>query len=169
MNILKKCDYNNVMDVRAKDFPDQFNNGENTSLPNENMPNDKNGVGNNVMDVRAKDFPEQFNNGENTSLPNENMPNDKNGVGNPSPLPYGEQCQSLPRGTLTGSLSAIIQNYCNVTTRKINRIRQTPGAKLWQRNFWEHIIRDENELNRIRQYIKNNPLKWTDDDYFEAV
>ncbi|MHB2148647.1 transposase [Calditrichota bacterium LG25] len=119
--------------------------------------------------VGAKDFPEQFNTGENTSLPNENMPNDKNGVGNPSPLPYGEQCQSLPRGTLPGSLSAIIQNYCNVTTRKINRIRRTPGARLWQRNYWEHIIRDENELNRIRQYIKNNPLKWTDDDYFETV
>ncbi|MHB2148646.1 hypothetical protein ACX8XP_06280 [Calditrichota bacterium LG25] len=93
--ILKKCDYNNVMDVRAKDFPDQFNNGENTSLNNENMANGQNGVGNNVMDVRAKDFPEQFNNGENTSLNNENMANGQNGVGNPSPLRQRQQSPKI--------------------------------------------------------------------------
>ncbi len=118
----------------------------------------------NGVNVGAKDFLEQFNNGKNASLHNENRPNEKNDDGNPSPLQTDDQIHPLPRGTTPGSLSAIIQNYCNVTTRKINRIRQTPGAKLWQRNYWEHIIRDENELNRIRQYIKNNPLKW-DDDY----
>ena len=32
--------------------------------------------------------------------------------------------------------------------------------KLWQRNYWEHIIRNENEYNRISQYIINNPIKW---------
>ena len=37
-----------------------------------------------------------------------------------------------------------------------------PG-KLWQRNYWEHIVRDENELTRIRQYIRNNPAKWETD------
>jgi len=36
-------------------------------------------------------------------------------------------------------------------------------GKLWQRNYYEHIIRDENELNLIRQYIINNPLKWDSD------
>jgi putative transposase len=35
--------------------------------------------------------------------------------------------------------------------------------KLWQRNYWEHIIRDENELNRIREYIINNPMQWETD------
>jgi REP element-mobilizing transposase RayT len=34
-----------------------------------------------------------------------------------------------------------------------------PG-KLWQRNYWEHIIRDDDELNRIREYIGNNPIQW---------
>jgi len=47
-----------------------------------------------------------------------------------------------------------------VTTKKINQIRKTPGAKLWQRNYHKHIIRNEKELNRIRQYVINNPLKW---------
>ena len=32
--------------------------------------------------------------------------------------------------------------------------------KLWQRNYYEHIIRNEDELNKIREYIQNNPLKW---------
>lgn len=34
-----------------------------------------------------------------------------------------------------------------------------PG-KLWQRNYYEHIVRNENELNRIREYIVNNPMQW---------
>jgi len=32
--------------------------------------------------------------------------------------------------------------------------------KLWQRNYWEHVIRNDNELKRIREYIINNPLQW---------
>lgn len=34
---------------------------------------------------------------------------------------------------------------------------------IWQRNYWEHIIRNENELNKIRTYIRNNPLNWQND------
>ena len=37
-----------------------------------------------------------------------------------------------------------------------------PG-KLWQRNYYDHIIRNESELERIREYIVNNPLKWESD------
>jgi REP element-mobilizing transposase RayT len=40
-----------------------------------------------------------------------------------------------------------------------------PGFAVWQRDYWDHIIRNEIELNRIRQYIINNPLKWNDDRY----
>jgi len=43
-----------------------------------------------------------------------------------------------------------------------------PG-KLWQRNYYEHIIRNENELNRIREYIANNPKKWEYDRDDPAV
>jgi len=65
-----------------------------------------------------------------------------------------------PKGTKSGSLSAIIQNFTSITSRKINRIRKTPGAKLWQRNYYDHIIRNDKELFNIRQYIINNPAKW---------
>jgi len=68
--------------------------------------------------------------------------------------------QNHPKGTKSGSLPSIIQNFCSITTRKINRIRKTPGSKLWQRNYSDRIIRNKKELNKIRQYIINNPLKW---------
>lgn len=73
--------------------------------------------------------------------------------------------QPLPRpiGTKPGSLAAMVQNFKSITTRRINKLAHTPGAPLWQRNYWEHIIRDESELNRIRAYIINNPYRWEQD------
>jgi REP-associated tyrosine transposase len=66
-------------------------------------------------------------------------------------------------GTQPGSLAAIVQNFKSVSTRKINRTRATPGMPVWQGNYHEHIIRDEDELSRIREYIVNNPLQWAVD------
>jgi REP element-mobilizing transposase RayT len=63
-------------------------------------------------------------------------------------------------GTQPGSVAAVVQNFKSVVTRKINRIRATPGEPVWQRDYYEHIIRDEGELSRIREYIVNNPLQW---------
>jgi len=71
---------------------------------------------------------------------------------------------SFPRkydGTKSGSLGAIIQNFKSVSTRKFNKINGSGGMKLWQRNYYEHIIRNEEDFNRICLYIKNNPAKWT--------
>jgi hypothetical protein len=45
-------------------------------------------------------------------------------------------------------------------TKRINELRHTPGAPIWQRNYYEHIIRDERALNAIRRYIQENPLRW---------
>jgi len=74
---------------------------------------------------------------------------------NASPLP--------PTGTQPGSLAAIVQNYKSVSTRKINAVRSAPGHPVWQRNYYEHIIRTDSDLARIRRYIANNPLQWTQD------
>jgi REP element-mobilizing transposase RayT len=65
----------------------------------------------------------------------------KNCRRNASPQPPNGTKFIDPTGTTPGSLGAIMQNFQSVTTRKINRIRKTPGFKLWQRNYWEHIIR----------------------------
>jgi len=58
------------------------------------------------------------------------------------------------------SLGRLIGAFKTISTKKINKIRKTPGATLWQRNYYEHIIRDDKELTAIRQYILDNPLKW---------
>lgn len=58
------------------------------------------------------------------------------------------------------SLGAIIRGFKAATTKRINEVRQTPGAPVWQRNYYEHVIRNESELARIRKYVVNNPLQW---------
>lgn len=67
----------------------------------------------------------------------------------------------LAHGTQSGSLGAIVQNFKSVSTRKINQVRKAPHIPIWQRNYYEHIIRTEEELHSLRQYIVNNPLQWT--------
>ena len=62
-----------------------------------------------------------------------------------------------------GSIGAILRAYKSSVTRRINRTRFTSGAPLWQRNYYERIIRNENELNLIREYILDNPRSWAED------
>lgn len=61
---------------------------------------------------------------------------------------------------VSNSIPTIIRSFKSAVTKRINELRNSPGAKIWQRNYYEHIIRNEDELNRIREYITNNPLKW---------
>ena len=57
-------------------------------------------------------------------------------------------------------LPKLIGRFKMLSSKQINQSRHTTGTKLWQRNYYEHIIRDEKDYNRICEYIKNNPLKW---------
>ena len=67
-------------------------------------------------------------------------------------------------GTLqSGSVAAIIRSYKSAASRSINELRRRRGARVWQRNYYEHIIRDERTLEDIREYIANNPLIWAFD------
>jgi hypothetical protein len=54
----------------------------------------------------------------------------------------------------------------SVITKQINEIRHTPGVPVLQYRFLDHIIRNEHELFRIRQYIKNNPVNWYHDKFY---
>jgi putative transposase len=67
---------------------------------------------------------------------------------------------------VSGSIPTIIRSFKSAVTKRINDLRLTPGAKLWQRNYWEHIVRNEPELNRIREYIHNNPAQWKSDQLY---
>jgi putative transposase len=58
------------------------------------------------------------------------------------------------------TLGQIVAYYKYQTTKQINQIRDNPGVPFWQRSFYDHIIRNDRELNAIRRYIADNPLKW---------
>jgi len=62
-------------------------------------------------------------------------------------------------------LGVIVGNFKSVTARRINRLRRTPGAPVWQRNYYEHVVRDDREMNAIRHYIADNPARWVWDSY----
>ena len=61
-------------------------------------------------------------------------------------------------------LSRLIGAFKTVSTKQINIIRNTPGRKLLQCNYYEHIIRYEEELNHVRHYIAENPVNWQTDE-----
>ena len=63
----------------------------------------------------------------------------------------------------SGSIASIIGNYKSLVTRRINNIRCTPGGKVWQRGYYERIIRNEREYDAIRAYILANPDRWGED------
>jgi len=58
------------------------------------------------------------------------------------------------------SLSSFVAGFKSITTKRINLITNTPGNPLWQPRFHDHIIKNETELNNIRKYIDENPLRW---------
>jgi putative transposase len=62
-----------------------------------------------------------------------------------------------------GSLGAILRSFKGACTGEMNRLRGYRGPSIWQRNYHEHVIRNEDELNRIRQYIHHNPHQWQTD------
>jgi REP element-mobilizing transposase RayT len=67
-----------------------------------------------------------------------------------------------PNGPKRGSLGAIIGSYKMAVTRRIQH--EHNATAIWQRNYYEHIIRNEKDHQRITDYIEANPLRWNDDD-----
>jgi len=66
---------------------------------------------------------------------------------------------------IAGSLPTIIRSFKSAATKCINELHHTPGKPLWQRGYYDHIIRNDTDLQRIREYIMNNPLQWESDEY----
>jgi len=57
----------------------------------------------------------------------------------------------------------MVRGFKSATTARINSMRGTPRAPLWQRNYYEQIIRDDDSLNRVRAYVQANPARWPAD------
>ena len=60
----------------------------------------------------------------------------------------------------THALSEIVRGFKTFSARRINEHRRTPGIAVWQRNYYEHIVRGEESLRRIERYIVENPARW---------
>lgn len=60
-------------------------------------------------------------------------------------------------------LPEIVRAFKTFSARHINELHRIFGLSVWQRNYWEHIIRDGNEMDRIRHYIEINPVRWEKD------
>ena len=69
---------------------------------------------------------------------------------------------------VAGSLPAIVGAFKSASTRSVNQYRQSPGSPLWQRNYYEHIIRDDSSLHGIRECIASNPVNWQHDKLNDA-
>ena len=81
------------------------------------------------------------------------------GRGTPWRAPTAEHFQK----PVAGSIPTIIRSYKSAVTKQINELRRTPGGVVWQHNYYEHIARDERDLNSIRAYIQSNPTRWKED------
>jgi len=102
------------------------------------------------------------------------------GVGPPCTVPVDTagagQARQLPRNTVDSTdpvaeglapphatstnpptLSTVIGAFKSLSTIAANKFAHTPGSKLWQRGFYERVIRNEAELDKFRRYIVNNP------------
>ena len=73
-----------------------------------------------------------------------------------------------PPGLQAGSLGAIISQFKSICNKRINKLRQTPQAQVWHRNYYESVITKEKALLRIRIYIAHNPQFWNRDKFNET-
>jgi hypothetical protein len=71
-----------------------------------------------------------------------------------------EQRNAPTKTVAPGSLGVIVCGYKSAVTYAVNAAENQRGAVIWQRNYYEHIIRNDREWNNIRWYIIKNPLNW---------
>lgn len=66
-------------------------------------------------------------------------------------------------------VSEIIRGFKTFSARQINRARQATKIPVWQRDYYEHIVRNQDDLDRIRLYITQNPLNWLQDEHYTPL
>ena len=91
------------------------------------------------------------------------------GRGMALPCPYGRQQDTQPLikrqfgKPIAQSIPTIIGSFKSAVTKRINIVRHAKGTPVWQRNYYDHIIRDDASMQHIRHYIQNNPRSWQSD------
>ena len=64
------------------------------------------------------------------------------------------------------TLGQVVAYFKYQSTKHINQHRDMPGTRIWQRNYYDHVIRDDIDLQRIREYITHNPAQWELDQLY---
>jgi REP element-mobilizing transposase RayT len=67
---------------------------------------------------------------------------------------------SAPTRSASTTLGTVVRAFKSISAIGVNRLLSRSGQSLWQRSYCEHVIRTEQSLNRIREYIATNPLRW---------
>lgn len=64
---------------------------------------------------------------------------------------------------VSGSIPTIVRSFKSAVTKRVFELSSTPSLPIWQRGYYEHIIRTEHAYTQIEGYILENPLRWGDD------
>ena len=83
-----------------------------------------------------------------------------------TPLHTPHQNNHTPFRSPTKTIGSMVRGFKAASTRSINARRFSPGAPVWQRNYYEHIIRNDAEWKQIREYIEYNPICWKEDSEY---
>ncbi len=118
------------------------------------MPNHIHGII--VLGTRAARFPRPSTRSQPDRRGEVASPGPQNSTGSvPSPS-SPKRTDEAPSPTL----GQVVAYFKYQSTKSINQHRDTPGTRIWQRNYYDHVIRDDRDLQRIRQYITDNPMQW---------
>jgi REP element-mobilizing transposase RayT len=112
-----------------------------------------------IVEICWKEIPSHFMNVELNEFVV--MPNHLHGIikiNEPVGVQNIEPLQNTYQHVIPKSLGSIIRSYKAAVTHECRKYRYHNFH--WQRNYYEHIIRNDNELNNIRDYIHNNVLQW---------
>jgi REP element-mobilizing transposase RayT len=81
------------------------------------------------------------------------------------PRHAGVRPTTTSRAPGRGSLGATVGAIKACTAKTINAMRGSPGSPVWQRSYWDRVLRDEQEVLRFQEYVAMNPARWSNDKY----
>lgn len=85
-----------------------------------------------------------------------------------SDLKMGNWAEQSPAPTGRTTVGDVVCAFKSLSTKRYNQYsRNISGSRLWQRNYYEHIIRDYGDYDRIIRYIRHNPGRWEEDRFYE--
>ncbi|MBS1174382.1 MAG: hypothetical protein H6R05_513 [Burkholderiaceae bacterium] len=98
------------------------------------------------------------------------MPNHVHGIITLSSIERTREKAGLkPAPTRVHGLFEMVRAFKTFSAKRINQLRQTSGTSIWQRGYYEHIIRSDESYRTIAEYIKTNPQRWLEDTYYVGL